>query len=403
MADSFTETTTTSWGSRIMNSIKGVLFGFVLMIAAAVVMFWNEGRTINTAKTLEEGAAAVVTVPSETVNAANEGKLVHMTGKAATDEMLTDSVFGVSAKACRLKREVQMYQWQEHSKTETRKKLGGGEEKTRTYTHDRAWVSHLVDSESFKHPDGHANPSAMPFEDFAADASAVTVGGFALTGEQVRQMSNFTVLPVTRETLARLGDDLRPRIRLDGAMLYVQAALPAAATSAPATMPAAAPVAVGDARIAFKAVQPGEISLVAKQAGSTFQPYVAKTGSKILLLTAGSHSAAEMFQSKMDSNTLMAWLLRLGGVVAMTIGAALILAPLKTVADVVPMLGSLVAMGTGIVAIAVALPLSLLVIAIGWLVYRPVIGILLLAGGVAIFVLLKKMAGKKKQAATVAA
>ncbi len=33
MSDSYTETTTKSWGSRIGESIKGVLFGFVLIIA----------------------------------------------------------------------------------------------------------------------------------------------------------------------------------------------------------------------------------------------------------------------------------------------------------------------------------------------------------------------------------
>src|SRR3954454_24242159 len=42
MTDTFTETTTKSWGSRIGDSIKGVLFGLVLIVGSGVFLFWHE-------------------------------------------------------------------------------------------------------------------------------------------------------------------------------------------------------------------------------------------------------------------------------------------------------------------------------------------------------------------------
>ena len=56
MPDPFTVTTNESWGSRLVNSIKSVIFGFVLFVVAFPLLFWNEGRAVQTARSLEEGA-----------------------------------------------------------------------------------------------------------------------------------------------------------------------------------------------------------------------------------------------------------------------------------------------------------------------------------------------------------
>ena len=48
-----------SWIQRLGSSFRGVLTGFALFIAGIVLLFWNEGRAVDTAKRLKEGAAAV--------------------------------------------------------------------------------------------------------------------------------------------------------------------------------------------------------------------------------------------------------------------------------------------------------------------------------------------------------
>jgi hypothetical protein len=135
--NTFTEITSRSWISRIGQSIVGVLIGLVMVIASIVVLFWNEGRAIQTARSLAEGAGLVADVDSTRVDPANEGKLVHISGDLTAPGRLSDAEFGVTAKGLRLVRTVEMYQWKEETKTETRQKLGGGEEDVTTYTYLR--------------------------------------------------------------------------------------------------------------------------------------------------------------------------------------------------------------------------------------------------------------------------
>jgi len=112
MSGDFTEVSSTSWFSRIMESIKGVLIGGLLLLVSFPLLAWNEYNAVNTAQSLAEGGKALVTVPTDKVDQANEGKFVHFSGKATTDNTLKDEEFGVSSpKTIRLKRQVEMYQW----------------------------------------------------------------------------------------------------------------------------------------------------------------------------------------------------------------------------------------------------------------------------------------------------
>ncbi|MBV8747852.1 MAG: hypothetical protein JO134_22725, partial [Xanthobacteraceae bacterium] len=104
--DTFSQVTSTSWIARLGKSILGVLIGIVLIIAAIVLLFWNEGRAVTTARSLAEGSRAVVEVGSASVDPANEGKLVYVSGDLAARAPLTDQEFGVSANALRLVRKV---------------------------------------------------------------------------------------------------------------------------------------------------------------------------------------------------------------------------------------------------------------------------------------------------------
>src|SRR5437879_6781085 len=99
-----------SYGSRVGKSIGSAVVGVGLFLIAFIVLFWNEGRAVQTEKSLNEGSKAVMTSPADKVDATFEGKLVHMNGMATTDETLTDPDFHVSApKAIKLIRDTEMY------------------------------------------------------------------------------------------------------------------------------------------------------------------------------------------------------------------------------------------------------------------------------------------------------
>lgn len=67
-----------------------------------------------------------------------------------------------------------------------------------------------------------------------------------------------------------------------------------------------------------------------------------------------------MFKRAERANTVMAWVLRFVGFLVMMFAMLMLLRPFRVLADVVPILGTLVGMGLGLVAFAVAAPLTLL-------------------------------------------
>lgn len=88
----------------------------------------------------------------------------------------------------------------------------------------------------------------------------------------------------------------------------------------------------------------------------------------------------------------------------MFIGLKLVLKPLSVIGSIIPFIGDIIAIGTGIVAFFIALPLSLITIAIAWFSARPLISIILLiiaGAAIATFIYLKKQNKKKPQKSAV--
>jgi hypothetical protein len=367
--DSFTEVTSEGWGSRIMASIKGILVGGAFFVGSFPLLVWNEGRAVKTARSLDEGAGAVVSVPAARVDAGNDGKLVHVAGEATTDETLADPDFGVSAPAIRLERVVEMYQWDEQEKSESKKKLGGGTETVKTYSYEKVWSDDLIDSGRFKHPEGHENAPAKPFESRQWTAQAVMLGAYRLSEGQVTRLDRTE--PVAIDPSAKLPEAVARKVKaVAGQGMFYAGGDPASPQ-------------VGDARITFKKTPPAAISVVARQAGGTFEPYLARAGGSVDLLEYGQKSADSMFQAAQAANTTLTWILRAGGFLVMFLGLTLMFRPIRVFGDVIPIVGTLLGAGLAIFAGAVAAALSLITIAVSWLAYRPLVGIalLLLAGG----------------------
>ena len=145
-------------------------------------------------------------------------------------------------------------------------------------------------------------------------------------------------------------------------------------------------------RITFAIIPQKDVSIIAQQDGSTLTDFVTETGN-IRMLVSGTQSAAQMFKAAEQGNTILTWLLRLLGLIVMYSGLRKILGPLDVLADVLPFLGSLMRMGTGLLSFLVALPCTLVTIAIAWFYYRPVLSVILLllaAGCVALIISKRK-------------
>lgn len=383
MSDSYTEVTSQNWFSRIGESIKGILFGLIVIPLMIVLLWWNEGRAVTTANSLKEGAAAVVNVAADKVDPANDKKLVHLTGEATTAEGAFDDEFGIEVPALRLDRSVEIYQWEQDEKTEKREKVGGSEETITTYTYAKKWVDQPIDSSGFKKPAGHENQGELVADNKSFPAEDAKLGAFNLPASMVTTLPGAITYSVKE---ADLPDDIKKEVLISKGNLYYGAD--------------PAKPQIGDQRVAFEIVKPGTFSILAAQLGETFGSYQTKAGGALSRIEAGASSAEMMFKNAESENAIITWLVRFLGFLFMAFGFMAIMRPLGVLGSVVPFIGSIIGVGTGLIAFVLAGTISFLVIAIAWIFVRPLLGIVLLALAVGGFIYMRKLAAGSKAAAT---
>jgi hypothetical protein len=377
MAMATTVTTSQSWFSRLGSSVKNVFFGFLLVIISIVLLFWNEGRAVKTQQSLKEGASAVVSISSETKDLANEGKLIHFTGEARTPSILTDVDFGVGASALKIRRIVEVYQWEENTKSDTKEKFGGGTETTTTYTYSQKWFDRIIDSSDFKEAETHINPTSKHFENREWIATPVSVGAYEIPQDLLTALSGYQPFTLSAEMLKTLPYATQEQVELTGNMLYFQ--------SSSSAMPQ-----IGNTRIRYEIIIPQALSIIAKQSSSTLIPYVTKNGRTISMIQTGTHTASEMFEGAVSSNRMMTWVLRLLGTLLMYIGLQMTLGVMPIVASVIPFVGRIVGAGMSLASGLLTLVGASITIAVAWIIYRPLIGLtLLLVAGLGIFLLVR--------------
>ncbi len=365
--DTFTQTTRRSWFSRLAGSVGGIFFGILLVLVSLGVLFWNEGRAIKTERALSEGARIVLDVDASTPDVANDGRLVHVSGTLAPQGEPQDAAFGVAAPgAIRLERLVEMYQWREERRTETRTRIGGGQETTTIYEYRKEWSSRPISSSSFKIAAGHQNPE-LPVASQTFVVPRAMLGGFTLTGDQLGGLGAAT--------------DFLPDASVRRA---IERYLSRPTKQAAGRFHTGAPDApqIGDLRLSWSAAHVGEASVIAGQDGNGFGSYRTSNGRELFILRPAAVRPADMFQQEQDSNRVLTWILRFGGLVALFVGYALILRIFGVIGDLIPFVGRLVRAGTGLFALAMTALTGALAIAVGWIFFRPLIAAAVIAAGV---------------------
>ena len=443
----YQETTTTGYGTRLKNSLGGIGTGFLLFVAGTALLWWNEGRAVKTDKMLNE--AEGVTVEMEDVSKIDpefEGKLVHATAFANTTDSLSDPNFNVGATAIGIQRKVEYFQWVEHASSQSKDKFGGKEETVTTYTYSKEWTSRPQSSETFHDPAyQNKNYSLFQSENFDKSAENVRFGAYKLNSYQIGAISNTQPLDLNidqkqletwnkecerifvRTTGQRaIGDIVSERVKqavsnatktttttndslkkdsvqqdtivaapnkkdldyvhMNGNVLYF-----GESPSSPQ---------VGDVRITFTKTMPANVSIIAKVAGETFTQFKAKNGKTFQALSMGNKTAAEMYESGHASNNMWLWILRILGVLMICGGLKGIFGILITVLKVIPFVANIVGWGVNLVCNVVGIAWSLIIIAIAWIFYRPLLAIALLAiAGFLIWVFAFKGKDKLKEMA----
>ena len=370
MSDQFTEVTTKSWGSRLMDSIRGLFLGLILLIGSLILLWWNEGRAIHTENDLKDGSKNVVHLQTNVPLPENEDKLVHLTGTVNTTDTLIDPDFNIYTNAIALERNVLFYQWEETSEEKTEKELGGSEKTTTTYSYSKNWVSNKINSNNFKKPEGHINNSAYSYSNSSYEAENVFIDSFKLSKEVIDKISNFEPFPLDSSSK-------NDSFKISSNTIYL-------GSGNLENNPQ-----IGDVKISFEVVKSSQlVSVISKQSQNTLVPFVGKNGSSINELMYGEVSADVMFKEAISNNKMTTWLLRLLGLVLCIIGFTLLFKPLVIIGDFVPFIGSIVGIGTGFLSTILGMIFSFITVAIAWFFYRPIISIILISVVVLLFIFL---------------
>lgn len=371
------------FGGRVKGSIIGVFFGVLLVPGSIALHAWNEYRTIHRTRGLKEAAELVVTIPDAKEPAPIEdGSLVHLAGFADTEEFLEDREFAIRANAIHLARRVEMYQWteDEHENSEGHK----------SYSYDMRWHSGRVDSGSF-HESGHNNPP-LKFHHKQSSADKVQVGLYRLNNALKDSIDTWSPITVNEATVFEsIGREHPEQFRLYENQIYWSQVGPDPSDAK-----------LGDHRISFEKVDPTEVSLVSALKKETFEPFTTSNGENVERLYVGTYSAEEVMQKLFTENAIMAWMLRLGGLVLCVVGFSLMLGPIKALVGWIPILGDVAGFALFMAAALMGMAVSLTTIAISWLAVRPLLAIVLLAlVGAACFALWKLRSSAEEEAPVV--
>lgn len=154
-----------------MNRTRLLVVSFVILGVAAGVMVLARRDGASVAPTLPSSAQDIVAVASDRIDPANEGRVVSVLGELQAQAAPRDDELGINADgALVLRRDVEMYQWQEQCVADACGQRA-------------AWSARLIDSTKFREQAGHVNPAAFPFSSARFVAPGISLGAFSVAPE----------------------------------------------------------------------------------------------------------------------------------------------------------------------------------------------------------------------------
>ncbi|XP_043677275.1 transmembrane protein 43 homolog isoform X2 [Vespula pensylvanica] len=350
------------------------IIGSILFATGMCLLFWNEGKAVKVAYSLDEALqnVAVLSNPFKLLPEF-EGRLIHISGSLSISEPLTEPDHGIIMLSVKLKRRVQMYQWVE---IEEERSFGGVTEEEKHYYYTTEWKDKLIDSDHFYIRTGHHNPKEIPIKSQIQIANEVKIGAFILGLELKKKFNEFV----------EITSDERPErkdIKMHSGLYYHSTDL---------WNPQ-----VGDIRIQFSyAGKQGDIySIVGMMEKGVIVPYITSHGEDILLQRKHKMTVDQMFHLEHMHNYWRTWSIRGLGWLVLFLAATCLANILKTLILNSTFLCGIIAIES--LTMSVSMSISLLVIGFAWVWYRPVIGLCLALASILPFIYSTLTAGSQSQ------
>ena len=218
--------------------------------------------------------AAVVDAPADTIDPALDGALIRVVAEAAADAAPRDPLFAVEAPdGVALLRVVETFQWIEEDDTH-RTGSGRRARTTRTKRYHQDWSPTLVDSSTFRQPEGHENPTSVPHTGDVVLGAGARIGAYGLTAEVIHALPALDPVSLTADHAAAAGG------RLHEGHIHLH--------------PTPQQPAVGAQRISYRVLPPRQITVLAMQDAGHLRPWPQPPSPPVLLAQPGDVRASEM-------------------------------------------------------------------------------------------------------------
>lgn len=396
----------------------------MIFIGAIFLTRWNEGAYVSSQETLQAAYSQVHEYPcSNTTSIPVDGvSLVFLQG-CPLDGMPEWSsgsfVFLQRPRGVWFETSMEMYQWSEksHSRT-TKDSVGGGKTTVKWWSHERGWHSELRSSpthcDQASGPDSicdrsticdgpfvgnsldsnrpHCNPNRLPNAPTSGKqytlARTIRTGPVFPNNDQLAMVTSRRAVLPDAESLGS-----------ETATLPITALIPSNSRlegGAVTSTPLDSPVRVGDVRVRWYTSTAQKASLLAAvDVDATMVPWysgvtkrVAGAQDHINELQEGDVPLEVFFATLQSHLETRVWLLRVVSLVLFVVGTWLVLSPLSVMPDIIPFLGPIVGDVVGCVLGVMACLWGgftfLLVTAICWISFRPMVGIPLLLSALAL-------------------
>lgn len=379
MSDQFTEVTTKGWGSRISDSIKGVLIGFLMFVISFGVLYWNEGR-------VDISKIAKTAVEIESISQASpeiDKQLVSTTGILKSDEKIGDTYLK-EGDYIAITRNVEMYSWKEEKHEKSTKNMGGSETIETTYTYEKYWTSNPENSSNFKKPEGHSNPQ-MTLNSNSLNVKNAKLGIYDVDMNQVSlpqyrniQLNNSNI--ILNDNLELVNDQYL--FKGSGSISNPE---------------------IGDVRVSYSVIHNpidtvtifGKLDLTNKK----ISPFYGEENTELYRIFEGTRDSA--ISTMKTEHTIFTWILRAVGFLLMWFGLAALFGPISVFLDVLPIFGAIGRVGIGLITFVVSFILSIITILISMIVHN-IIALVVVVLGIILGIIWYLKNKRKKQLAVVA-
>eukprot|EP01064_Diplonema_japonicum_P038389 TRINITY_DN927_c7_g1_i1.p1 TRINITY_DN927_c7_g1~~TRINITY_DN927_c7_g1_i1.p1 ORF type:complete len:444 (+),score=25.78 TRINITY_DN927_c7_g1_i1:46-1377(+) len=389
-------TTRTNWFQKIAGSLMSAVFGITLFFFSFVVLMANEGVFVNRLKVIERVKTLIHNAEKSRDEEAHPDNTIFYNVGNVDNITLTDSLFKVSTSCLRLRREVEMYQYNENVDTVTEKDtIGGGETTTQTYSLTREWSSNRIDLSGNAPGTPETGNPDFPYENGVQIKSQEFTGDLYLNEQYLLSQSQVSRLSPwkTHKREYRKGPN-----------------------SGYGTMDSG-DASIGDVRIHWEIVESNTFTVLCGVSENRLRPFTVReigayklpylchpfaccgvgahlvnmltSGSNCIdVIQAGSHSTDSVIEGLHGTAQSIVWILRVVGFFLFAVSSSMMLSPIPAILDIIGPLGTLAGYGTWLVSLSIASILTPLTIGFCWLTYRPLIAVCIIVPPVLCYYLL---------------